>query len=216
MEILFDIFLPQSCVYCGSLGAVLCKECCHNLVRLKKDFYYSNSVGNYVDDPTQNDLKISCFYSYKGVFEACIKAAKFNPKHFGVIGALVSCIELQKDYFSNCILVPVPISRARFKERGFNQALIIAKKLASKFGTPVMDVITRERDTTAQFKNKRSERFKNLSGAFKLKKFPKLPNKKIVIVDDICTSGATLSEIYKTLLNEGCRDVEGFCLSKKL
>ncbi|MCW8972512.1 MAG: phosphoribosyltransferase family protein [Gammaproteobacteria bacterium] len=104
------------------------------------------------------------------------------------------------------LLLPVPLSPARIGERGYNQALELARIVSSRLATPLdWQHCQRVRHTVAQTSLKRDERQSNLRGAFAVR--GELPS-HVAIIDDVVTTGATVSEFAKTLRQAGVREVE--------
>ena len=115
------------------------------------------------------------------------------------------------------IIIPVPASPERMKKRGFNQVEIICRYLKGRFKLSVYkDVLIRVKHTKAQHKIGRKERFENIQGSFVVKNKDKIKNKKVLLVDDICTTGATFLESSKVLYKAGVAQVRCFALSKKI
>ncbi len=111
------------------------------------------------------------------------------------------------------VLVPVPIHRAKLQKRGYNQAELIAVELGKQLGIPVdSKILQRVRHTRAQKELNRSERKKNLENAFKISSYV-VKYKKIVLVDDIYTTGSTIDECTKVLMAAGAQDVYFVSLS---
>lgn len=97
-------------------------------------------------------------------------------------------------------IIPVPISRSRRRERGFNQTELIAYALEDLTGLPVMTkIVAKKDDSKIQKDLGLRERFENMKGMFELDKRYNLKGKNILIVDDVFTTGATVSEISRTL-----------------
>ena len=114
------------------------------------------------------------------------------------------------------MIVPVPLHPKRLKQRGFNQVKLIAQVLKRYFGTPVHDAIERTKDTKAQFDLPRGERFKNVYGAFKVSDHSMVRDKRVLLMDDIYTTGATIFECSKALKQAGAQRVEILTLSRAL
>ena len=97
-------------------------------------------------------------------------------------------------------VVPIPLSKKRLKERGFNQSERIARLVAKEFGVPcVSNVLIRKRDTKQQAFLHKNQRIKNIRGAFALQDVDALRGMRVLLVDDIFTSGATMNEAAKVL-----------------
>ncbi len=100
-------------------------------------------------------------------------------------------------------LVPVPLHKKREKERGYNQSLLLAEALAKKWKKPVLPVLERVRYTETQTHFDRKERMQNLRVAFRVRAGAELQEKKFLLVDDVFTTGSTLDECARTLLDSG-------------
>ena len=117
--------------------------------------------------------------------------------------------------FNDFIAVSIPVSKQKEKVRGFNQVDVISKVFAKRFKIPVDNsILSRTKDKKAQHALSRRERFENISGSFTSNE--KVKDKKIVLIDDICTSGATFLEASRVLYESGAADVRCFALSKRL
>ena len=109
---------------------------------------------------------------------------------------------LDHEPFSGAVLVPAPLYGKRERERGFNQAELLARRL----GRPVdCDLVRRKKNTPSQTGLTRAQRAENLRGAFEVR--GRIPD-SVIVVDDVYTTGATANEIAKTLKRAGTRRVE--------
>jgi ComF family protein len=97
------------------------------------------------------------------------------------------------------VIVPVPLHPARERERGFNQAALLARSLAVRTGLPVKPVLERIRYTTTQTAFDRAERMENLHNAFRLRRRQDVQGLRVLLVDDVLTTGSTLSECARVL-----------------
>lgn len=105
------------------------------------------------------------------------------------------------------LIVPVPLHRSRLRQRGYNQALELARPLATMLGIPLgYDVLVRTRDTSAQTELDRSARRRNVRGAFQRREDAALPD-HVALFDDVMTTGATLAECARVLKRAGVRRV---------
>lgn len=110
-------------------------------------------------------------------------------------------------------IIPVPLHPKRFRERGFNQSVEIARVLVEKFGSSLRtDLVSRIRHTPPQASLKEKERLLNLKGAFAVR--GALPRGRIVLLDDVLTTGATLSELAKTLIQAGAEEIEAWVCAR--
>ncbi|QAU24486.1 ComF family protein [Dyella sp. M7H15-1] len=112
------------------------------------------------------------------------------------------------------MIIPVPLHHRRLRERGYNQAVEIARPLASIFGIPCRhDVLIRTRHTDAQTGLDAMERRRNLRGAFVLRNAVPLPT-HVAVLDDVFTTGATLAECVRTLKRAGVVRVDAWALAR--
>lgn len=112
--------------------------------------------------------------------------------------------------FENPLLIPIPLSRGRLRERGYNQAHIFARALKEaipSFGTVTHDVLLKIRETPPQTSLVREKRNINLRGVFLVRNQNAVQGKDALLVDDITTTGSTLREARKTLERAGARSV---------
>ncbi|MBU4319560.1 MAG: ComF family protein [Nitrospinae bacterium] len=103
-------------------------------------------------------------------------------------------------------IIPVPLSKSALRESGFNQALLMAKVISKKLKTPLyMDMLLKRKDTLPQVGLSAKERMKNLKGAFKTS--GKINKLRLLLLDDVMTTGATARECSKTLMSAGAKEV---------
>lgn len=105
------------------------------------------------------------------------------------------------------VIVPVPLHAARQRERGFNQAQLLAEILSAKTSIPAKSALERIRYTTTQTALDRAERIENLHNAFRLRKKADVRALRVLLVDDVLTTGATLSECARVLKRAGAVSV---------
>ena len=100
------------------------------------------------------------------------------------------------------IMIPVPISKNRKKERGYNQSYLIARELGKRLNiTLEKNCLYKVKNNIQQSKLDKQDRKNNILGVYKLKNPSKLKNKKIILLDDIYTTGSTVNECCKTIKN---------------
>lgn len=117
-------------------------------------------------------------------------------------------IEMDWDEEESLCFIPVPLHKKRLYERGFNQAEILAKHLARIVRVPISNnLLIREKNTLSQQKLSKINRAKNVKGAFSASKEDMLSGKQVILIDDVCTSGATLTECAKAALIGGAHSV---------
>ncbi len=111
------------------------------------------------------------------------------------------------------VLVPVPLHRARERERGYNQSQLLAHALRKRTGLPVSSALTRVRRTSPQAQRDAAGRWLNVRDAFELKRQLE-PARVVVLVDDVCTTGATLEECAKVLTAAGVGKVSALVFAR--
>jgi len=110
-------------------------------------------------------------------------------------------------------IVPIPLSRARLAQRGFNQSEELARAVARRLGVPVNTSLVRVKNVVPQVDLSGPARRKNMSGVFSWKG-ESLSGKNILLIDDVATTGTTLDEAAKVLRQAGARQVWGVVVAK--
>lgn len=114
-------------------------------------------------------------------------------------------------------MIPVPLHPARKRERGFNQSEILASEISEVTDLPMLKkVLKRIKNTKDQTKLSPQERMENVRGAFSLKNPEQIEGKRVILVDDVMTTGATLGECASVLLEAGAKDVVGATIAVAL
>ena len=113
-------------------------------------------------------------------------------------------------------LVPVPLHPRRERERGYNQAALLARELSAAAGLPVLDLLERRRAASPSWRLGRAERRTELSGAFALKPGSEAvaAGRRLLLIDDVCASATTLEECALALRRAGALDVAGYAFAR--
>lgn len=210
-----DFFFPNFCLLCSkkiqrNLFSV-CGDCLNNL-----EFSNQNDIIDFFNHNLSQSKLFKDFYSKfefvkDGFFQKIIHQLKYNGKsRIGILlGRELGKDLLQLNWFNEIdIMIPVPIHRIKKFYRGYNQSLLIVKGIRQiTHKIYAEDVIKRIRNTKTQTHLHLHERIENVKGAFKIIKKNKIFNKKILIVDDVCTTGSTVIEIAQTLRNAGANEI---------
>jgi ComF family protein len=121
------------------------------------------------------------------------------------------------DFTDYSLIIPVPLHIRRLRERGFNQALILAKSIGKKYRIPVnFSLLKRRKFTLTQTGLDKKEREKNMKGAFTVIDNAKIEGKNIILIDDVYTTGATINQCTKTLIQAGAGKVAVLTLARVL
>lgn len=210
---IIDFFLPRFCPGCNKKllpkEKPVCDECLSSLLvtdeeKLSSEFEKNFSSSNYVDD-----YFAAYIFEIDKTLQHIIHALKYKKQFkLGIflgelIGEKVKALNWQID-----LILPVPIHHLKKAERGFNQSDFLAKGLSKSLRIPYSTgFVKRTRHTDSQTRLNMKERSKNVADAFKVRNTKKVANKNILVVDDVCTTGATILECAKTLKNVGASKV---------
>lgn len=194
---LLRISVQNRCLRCGlplNNNTQICKEC----VRNNYKFDETVAVFSYVDPIRQMII------NYK--FRQRLILAKWFANE-------LACIVQQVNAPPPDIIVPVPLYATRLRERGFNQAWEIAKILAKKYGYEVnSNLLKRTRKTAEQRNLSHFKRYLNIKNAFSCE--ASVGGKRIAVIDDVLTTGATLSEIAGCLKDAGAASVVNWVIAR--
>ncbi len=125
--------------------------------------------------------------------------------------------KIEFENFGQIIIVPIPCHTSRMKEKGFNQAIDLAREFKNHFPLSSItrnDLLIKTKDTLHQTKLSRNERLKNLKGVFEIERAEDLQGKTIILIDDVTTTGATLSEAKIVLEKAGAKKVYCFAATR--
>lgn len=157
---------------------------------------------------------------YEGTLSEAIHIFKYQKKQTMVkhLNAMITDALLQR-FADTDIIIPVPLHKKRLNERGFNQSLLIAHYLSKRLCIPLsIDRLQRVRWTRPQIELSRYERLKNVRGAFAVwadfKHAPTIKDKRVILVDDVYTTGATVNECAKVLKKAGASEVVVFTIAR--
>src|SRR5690606_1718295 len=113
-------------------------------------------------------------------------------------------------------LIPIPLSRKKLKKRGYNQSAEFAKGLAKILNIPILETaLIKSSTSTSQVGKGRADRFNSLESAFQIGRTEDLEKKKVVLVDDVLTSGATIVVCAQKLFDAGVKEVSVITLARK-
>jgi ComF family protein len=224
-EAILSLLYPPHCASClcaTSAGVHLCEKCADTARRIRPPFCHLCSqpfdgavTGEFICANCHGrELHFDCAvapYRSRTVVRDFIHHFKYD-QHFHLRHPLA---EWLADAFEDerltrqpvDFLVPVPLHSARERDRGFNQADVLATLLAERVQVPVLRCLERIRFTTTQTKLDREERMENLRGAFRVRQTPAVLNRHLLIVDDVLTTGSTVDECARVLRLAGAASV---------
>lgn len=144
---------------------------------------------------------------YRGVVQACLKKVKYKSA-WEIVKFLYELAKLER---LEGVITSVPMWREKERVRGFNQAKIIAELMGKS-----VELMERMRETKPMFGLTKKERQENIGGAFKLiNQYANVPiNQRVILVDDVWTTGSTMRECARVLKQAGAREVWGVALAR--
>jgi len=220
-----DSFFPRRCVGCGKGGGFLCPECLGKLPRLLPPLcpHCGRPQASGIVCPScwqrQTEIDgIRSLFRFDEVIRKAIHELKYRN-----LKAISPCLaELLADYLKanpppGEALVGVPLHPRRLRERGYNQSSLLARELGRRIGLPVIeDCLIRVKQAQPQVRAVDvEERRRNVADAFVCHD-EKVGGKQIILIDDVCTSGATLESCAAALKNKGAASVWGLTLAREI
>ncbi len=207
-----DALFPKSCLSCGAEGDYLCQDCAGILEISGFHRPYKTRYLNDLHFPLsyQNILTRNLIQKFK--YEPFIKelAQTFS-------NLIISHLQLQDNQpdFSDFILIAAPLSKKRHKWRGFNQSEELAKNLGQFFKIPCCnDTLFKIKETLPQADLKEKERKENIKNSFLCKNPEKIKGRKILLIDDVYTTGSTMEEAARVLKNAGSKEIVGIVIAR--
>lgn len=221
LKALVDLFYPQRCVGCGVRASdLLCAGCYEALPFIGPPVCRRCGLPTAFDTPVCEGCKgRDLFFDasraplrYEGVGKEIVHTLKYR-------GYLTVAPRLAGPLMANAVrgaghfgtVVPVPLHRSRMARRGFNQAAVLAREVAGGIGAHVEDVLRAVRGTRDQVELSAAERRSNVRGAFRAESRVR---GRVLLVDDVLTTGATLSECARVLKEAGAGEVHALCLCR--
>jgi len=252
---LLDLLFPKFCLGCQKEGAYLCEDC-RGILDINQFNYClcenspqtlppHSTLGKCPKCSSKNlsGLYFALPYKEKQLTKKLIYQFKYQPYLKDLSKVLASLIiehlilsgKNTNEVWQNSVLIPVPLRRKKFNERGYNQSEELAKELSKILKIPVIaNYLIKTKETNSQMTLKKDERETNLLGAFKIaspsacnngplapsrrvattKQSFNLQNKKVFLVDDVYTTGSTMQECAKVLKAHGAKSVWGICITR--
>ena len=211
LDYILELIYPTTCGICNKIcKEALCKKCELelkkyeiNLIRKNKKMYFAESMH---------------IFRYEDLIREKIISYKFNNKSY--LYKTFSKIILKNEkicgFLKNYdIIIPVPIHKRRKIKRGYNQTELIANIIANKTHLKLeKDVLLKQKNIVSQSSLNKSDRKQNVKNAFIVKNIEKVVNKKILLFDDIYTTGSTADECSKTLKKAGAKQIGVLTIAK--
>lgn len=244
MNFLKKLLLKSKCLYCNRNSISLLCESCINQIQLipenscdicKSTKLKNKSLSFNSEVEPQGILKTNniCFECserprlfkklitigvYNGILKNSIYRLKYEAeKDFSkVFGLLLSKELLKNKDIKVDYVTSIPLHKNKLKERGFNQAELIARNFSIKSNLSYLEIFDRVIYTKPQYTLNLQEREDNLKEAFSIKTKKSLKNKNIILIDDIFTTGTTINEACKLLLSNDVKDIYILSVARSL
>lgn len=219
---LLDLFFPPNCPGCGQLGIHWCDNCNEKVKRILPPMCKKCGVPLPFNDTAcscsqtiQHLDQIRSYSIYASPLSLAIRQYKYH-RNFALANSLAIYLHnMYNEYkLESDLIIPVPLNKNKLRERGFNQAGLLAKNLADKVSLPYeTQALFRIKETLSQARLTRQERLINVNEAF-LADASFVKNKNIIIVDDVVTTGATLEACANALKSAGAKVIVALSLAR--
>ena len=218
---LADLFFPQRCVGCEKRASdLLCRDCFEALPRIGRPTCARCGMPTAFETFVCDECKGVDFgfesarapLRYEGVGKEIVRSLKYRG-YIAVVERLAAPLMLGaldggRRYGA---VVPVPLHRSRLRHRGFNQAEFLARGVAREINAPVSDTLQVVRRTRDQVELSAAERRANVEGAYSARG---RVGGRVLLIDDVFTTGATMSACAETLLRAGAEEVHALSLCR--
>lgn len=210
-EYIINMLFPPVCSICGKLDKNwLCENCKKRVERLEKNIVQDIKNKNYE--------KLLYIFKYESLIRKLILRYKFSGNAYlcnffaNVIINNEKNVDLLKQYD---MVIPVPMHKKKMKKRGYNQTELVSENIEKMIGIPSRnDILQKVVNTTTQSKLGGKARHSNIQHAFFIKNDIEVEDKKIILLDDIYTTGATSEECSKVLKKSGANEILVLVLAK--
>lgn len=237
-NLLFDIIFPPTCLNCKNYLTeieklnFICQKCfiaiplnnssfcpicfkrlpsnskiCNHPFKQHSQYPYILAPAcSYQDQTIQNLIHFYKYESYQNIAVILSKILDIYLKKSQLLELFNS---------QNLIIIPIPLHPKKENKRGFNQSALLAKNLAQTYDLNFLPILLKTKNSPAQAKHKDfNQRKENVSGTFSLKNPDLIKNKAIILIDDVYTSGSTISEAARLLKQNGAKKIIALVIAK--
>src|SRR3990167_3067728 len=214
IEKVFDLIAPYDCLGCGLEGGLLCGWCtsekistlpsrCYKCHQLTQDFATCEKCR-----PKVHISNVWVVSEYSGVAQSLVKKLKYERASISAEIIAQFIFEILPCLPDDIIVVHIPTATSRRRLRGYDQSELIAKSIAKQFGLKHQTLVARM-GQSRQVGAKRAKRQTQLNNAFRIAKPQVVKQSKILLIDDVVTTGATLETVADVLKAGGAKKVYG-------
>lgn len=208
VEKLLEIIYPHKCVSCGASGQIICEQCLAGIPPSVDTLIYVRSRLAYSCETTR----------------LLLRKFKFNGRHsmHKYLGQLLGEMLLEDisefAEFGNLgtlVVIPIPMSKIEIRNRGYNQAELLAKSVSSYCHFDFEpNILSKPKETMSQVRmGARERRLKNIKGAYVVNNPSLIANRDVILIDDVYTTGATIMEATSVLESAGAKSVRAYTLA---
>ncbi len=217
-----DLVYPPSCALCGKGGAFLCAGCEAGLPRAMGDrcgrcwLPLTDGHCHACDEHEPAFEALRCCFRYEAGVHDLIHAYKFKRQSSLAepLGRLTAELVDEHNFYADAI-VPVPLRTMRQRDRGYNQAALLATNAGKLLDMPVFEALQRRGTSEAQARASTAvQRRLNVEGAFSLRRNKRVESLTLLLVDDVATTGSTLDACARVLLEAGALSVFAVTLAR--
>jgi competence protein ComFC len=220
-----DLLLPPACIQCGKEGERWCLECQASIERVGQRVCRKCGKrlqkGRQCKECALHPPRYTALRSY-GIYRDPLRKAILRAKYHRdlALGEILTGLMVQlvnEQGWEIDLIIPVPISPSKLGERGYNQVDLFARPLAWRLGLPYINqALTRAHEDTSQVKLTAADRRLNVAHAFQLDRSDPIHGKRILLVDDVATTGSTAEVCSGLLLDAGAELVFVATLARSL
>jgi ComF family protein len=221
LDKVFGLLAPHLCIACGVEGSVLCDSCletagepvvprCAGCHTLSDGFKTCKSCRSWLEP-----YAVYVTTSYEGIYEQLIRSLKFDSKRQAAEPIARMMAEILPKTMQDFVLCPLPTAPSRIRERGFDHTKLIAKDLSFYTGIKYTALLGRK-SNVRQLGASRSQRLVQMKEEFFAKDVQTIVGKNVLLVDDVVTTGASVSAAAKTLKKAGAKRVIAIVFAQKL
>lgn len=224
-DFFLEIFFPQKCIVCGREGAWFCQNCEKAILFIKSPTCPSCKAltpkGQFCQRcrPHTSLTGIMVVAYYETPLKEVIHAYKYKSVEAladPLANLFIHHLQRFAPPSNNLVVVPVPLHPSRLRHRGFNQAELLAQRVAQTFGFDYAPTaLVRTRSTLSQVELSSKARFKNVMDAFCCPHPSIVKGKSVLLIDDVCTTGATLEACASELKKAKARQIWGLVLARE-
>lgn len=225
-KLFLDLVFPEICQGCGIEGIYFCLECQAKIKSPSQRCFVCSrdSFLGQIHPECQSQkvflagVLVVAPYENRGIQDLIRYLKYYSVRPIGkMLGQLMADFLISLDlvdYFAGSAVVPVPLHKRRLRSRGFNQAEILASDVAGRMNWELLPILTKARSTQSQVDLKKEERLENLKGVFACSRGLSLEGRKILLVDDVASTAATLNECAKVLKKQRASEVWGLVVAR--